>query len=202
MKRARRSRTLAVLVLAVVAHGVLFALLAIKTAGFVFRPQPAPERLAIDVTLASPVVFPPLRARKPAQAKPTPAPPASQPAAQAPTVAQTELPNLAKPVFRVWPRALPGGVNWGGFDVGCDDPAAHHLTAAQREHCRTRWGEPSQQIAEIAPLIGKEKQAEFERRIWCRDKYELAGVPIGAAEDFRQTLGHIPSMKECPLEDR
>ena len=51
----------------------------------------------------------------------------------------------------------------------------------------------------LAPLIAKGKQEDFERRIWCRDKYELAGVPN---DNSRMHLGYIPSFKACPMGDR
>jgi hypothetical protein len=149
-------------------------------------------------------VFAPPPARKPPrqrepQAPPTfPAPPPA-PASAPPAV--IELPNLARPVFRVWPRPLPGGVNWGGLGDFCDDPV-RRLSPQARERCLKRWREPSQQIAEIAPLIAKEGQIEFDRRIHCRDKYDNAPIPIGAAETARETLGYIPGFKECPPADR
>jgi hypothetical protein len=102
-------------------------------------------------------------------------------------------------VFRVWPRPLPGGTDWGG--TGCDDPV-RHLSPEQREHCLKRWGSPNQQIAEIPAMIAKEGRIEFDRRAHCRDKYDNAPVPIGAAETARETLGHNPNFAECPLADR
>ena len=189
-------------VLAVAAHAVLLALLGLERPGLWLRPRPTLDRLAIDITLAPPLVFPPPPARKPSSRKPAPAAPSSQLPTPAAVIAESELPNLAKPVFRVWPRTLPGGVDWGGLDVGCDDPAAHHLSPEAKARCRQRWSKPSQQIAEIGPLIARDKQADFERRTWCRDKYELAGVPIGTADTFQQSLGYVPNFKDCPIGDR
>lgn len=205
MKRARRSATLAVLALAVAGHAVLLAMLALESPDLRFRITPS-DRQAVWVTLAPPLPqpvkpSPPNRRPPPQPSAPSlpsvlpPAPPA------APARATIELPNLARPVFRAWPRPLPGGVNWGAAEDGCDDPG-HHLTPEQRERCLHRWGEPSQQIAEIAPLISPEGKAEFDRRIRCRDKIDKAPVPVGA-EAEPETLAHfLPSLRECPLADR
>jgi hypothetical protein len=199
MKRAKRSTTLAVFVLAIMAHGLLVAMLTLERPELVFR-RPTGEPPAIAVTLTPPPVVQPrprrLR-RKPEHAAAV-APSAPQPPAP---VAAGDLPNLARPVFRVWPRALPGGVNWGSAVDSCDNPV-RPLTPEERERCRKRWGSQEQQIAEIPPLIDKEGRIEFDRRIHCRDKYENAPVPIGAAETARETLGSSPSFRECPPADR
>ena len=92
-----------------------------------------------------------------------------------------------------------------GLGTGCDDPDGIHFTAEQKEKCRTRWAGTSRVGLALAPLIDKGKLSDFERRIWCRDKYELAGVPNGSeysnAGDITG-LGYVPSFKECPAADR
>jgi hypothetical protein len=95
---------------------------------------------------------------------------------------------------------LPGGVNWGGLGLGCDDPN-RRLSPEEKERCLKRW-KPGQQVAELAPLIAKEGKIEFDRRIHCRNKYDNASIPIGAAETMQALLGYNPSFKECPPADR
>lgn len=217
MKRAKPARILAVLVLALAAHGVLLALLAIELPGFAYRPQLGPDRAALIVSLTPlPLPLPnaPPKTSAPAgpkPAKPKPPKPAARAqaspelaanAAPSPPAVAADLPNLARPVFRVWPRPLPGGVDWGGADLGCDDPGLRHMSAQAREDCLKRWGKQDQAKLELPPLIAPDKQAAFDRRIRCRDKYELAGVPVGTAENFKLTLGYNPSLKDCPVGDR
>jgi hypothetical protein len=205
MKRTRRATTLTVFVLAIAGHALLIAMLALERpqVGFRIGPGLPPVR----VSLMPPT--PPAAASKPPSRRPPPPPSVPTlpipvpPAPVAPQAsAPVELPNLARPVFRVWPRPLPGGTDWGG--TGCDDPV-RHLSPEQREHCLKRWGSPNQQIAEIPAMIARDKQAAFDRRIWCRDKYNDAPVPIGT--DASQNtmfpgLGYNPSLKDCPPGDR
>jgi hypothetical protein len=204
MKRAKRSTTVAVFVLAVVGHGLLIALLTLERPQFRFLPPALPERRTVEVTLTPlprvPLPKPPPNRprispeRAPPAAPPAPAPPISVPAAP------RELPNLARPVFRVWPRPLPGGVDWGG--TGCDDRNGRHLTDEQKEKCLKRWGSPSQVVAELPPMIAKQVKGEFDRRLHCQKAYDDAPVPIGAQPTAKATMGYIPSFKECPPGDR
>jgi hypothetical protein len=206
--RSRRSRTLTVFVLAVAAHVALLALLALEQPELVFRPGPAVDRQAVVISLAPPPLFAPPPARKrPRRHEPQPPPtlPSEPPApAAAAPPAPIELPDLARPVFRVWPRPLPGGVNWGGLGDFCDDPA-HRLSPEARERCLKRWAKPTQQIAEIPPMIAREGKIEFDRRIHCREVYENAPLPVGTQmsdNGMFAGLGRAPSFKECPPADR
>jgi hypothetical protein len=225
MRRTARSRMLTALAV-VAAHVLMVALLALEVPTLITGAAgPAPQ--GVTVTLAPP--FSPQTRAPPSQPKPprveadTPSPLAApQVRPSTPAEARTaaaegvELPNLARPVFRTWPRPLPGGVDWGsatGF--GCDDPDAYHLSAKAREKCLERWGREPRR--EIAALIGKEKRGAFERRMRCRDEYELAPVPSGTTPSGKTApigspmfnppaslagLGSNPSLKDCPLSDR
>jgi hypothetical protein len=127
---ARRSRRRMLVALAVVAavHGLVLAQLALFQPGLRFRPGSDPDRQAVLVTLAP----------FPAAAPPPPLPPRTGPPAVdepvLPIVDAVPVPariaeagpedptNLARPVFRVWPRPLPPGVDWGGGPkIGCAD---------------------------------------------------------------------------------
>jgi hypothetical protein len=193
---------LAVLALCVLAHGLVLALLAIEIPVIRTGPEAPPERFAVPIFLQPlPFISPPKPKppkRKPKEEEPAPAPAPIPPPPAPPLLAQGELPNLARPVFKVWPRPLPGGTDWTrGNWFGCDDPAAHHLSAEAREKCKQRWRPPSEAGTEIAALIPKDKQAAFDRTAHCSKVYDQAGVPIGTAETARETMGYIPSLREC-----
>jgi hypothetical protein len=223
MRGPRRLRTLILLAAVGGAHLLVLALMSLETPSLWMRTA-SPWLQAVTVTLAPPVqtqrLRPPPKPQKEREREPRAAAAMASPAPPAPIAAipESELPNLAKPVFRVWPRPLPGGTNWGASSwFGCDDPDAYHLDAKARERCKQRWEKTPTLKAELAPLIAAEKTAAYERRIRCRDKYELAAVPSGTASSRRDPpigspmlnppasmrgLGYVPSLAECPPADR
>ena len=216
MQRAKRFRLLVVLAICGAAHGVLLLLLAVKTPtlsakSFTDRPE---ATITLLQNLASPRAEK-VRERKATRTEPSPqqAPPATGGAAPA----SAALTDLVEPVYL--PGRRPGSkerLKGLTLATGCDDPGGAHLTEEQREKCRNRWGGTTKAGLVLPPLIDKGKQADFERRIWCRDKYALAGVPVGTSSSSTRPigsapedgpgkitgLGYIPSFKECPAADR
>lgn len=221
MRRAKRSPIPAAL-LVLAGHAVMLALLALDAPDLVLAPTGAtPE--GVIVRLAPPMPLPPAARLKPRKVDPDrPSPievPPPAPVLPAPEPApESEAPNLARPVFRTWPRPLPGGVDWTGATAfGCDDPDAYHLSKEAREKCLRRWARPAEPRREIAAAISRDKREAFERRIRCRDAYELAPVPSGTASSERARplgspnfnppasltgLGSPPSLKDCPPGER
>ncbi len=220
MKRAKRPPIpTALLVLA--GHVVVLALLALEVPGLMTPPmRTTPE--GVVIRLAPPLPVPPSaqpRPRKFDASVPSPIqiPPPAPPTPQPPQ-AEAEAPNLAKPVFRTWPRPLPGGTDWtSALAFGCDDPDAYHLSKEAREKCLKRWAKPANPPQQIAALMPREKREAFARRARCRDAYELAPVPSGTASSEREKpigspmlnppaemtgLGHPPSVRDCPPGER
>ena len=127
MARCSRCRTIAALAAVAAGHGLLAAWLALFQPTLKFHARPDLDRQAVLVTLARlPAAALTPRPRRPVRPPRVEAPilPAAAPAPGPTTLAEAlpeDLPNLARPVFRVWPRPLPPGVDWSGPKLGCAD---------------------------------------------------------------------------------
>lgn len=126
MAARRRWGTIVALAAAAAAHGLIVAWLAVLSPGLSFRAAPDPDRGVVLLSLQPLGEATAAKTLRPAPPAPAPRP---KPRAPSPPVAAAggapgaELANLARPVFRVWPRPLPSGVNWGAAEPA-DCPAA------------------------------------------------------------------------------
>jgi hypothetical protein len=188
--------------------------------------QPPPEGRPIEVELIPPPVPQPRPepARKPQQVARPNALPALRPhlTPQAPAEASVPvLPATPAPAPAAPPDSGPKGLLPGlSGKLGCDDPLTFHLTPEQRQVCANNLARLGREARPLELNIPDQKKAAYDRYVHCGKVYRNAGVPpSGSNEDGPITgggvhsnqnptfgtgagMGHVPSLKECPVGDR
>ncbi len=165
---------------------------------------PPDRQRAIEVTLA-----PSLARRRPVSKRLRPRPELrSAPQAIVPPLPSpaNPAPESAAPLASGAERPGAPSIPFAGLrrSIGCADPEAYHLSAAERDECRRRLGAGARNVAALPLMIGPEKRAAFDRSLHCRRIYHDAPMPIGTAASNTGIagLGYVPSLRECPAGDR
>ncbi len=187
MGRSRLRRTAAILVACIVVHVALLSILAIEATGS--RSEP-PDQPAIQVTLEKPPTPPPAKPppkpRKPPPAHATATTPQPSPA---PVVHQTPaIPPNAPVVDSGAASAMGDLVRALRGSVGCDNPEAASLTAAEKEACRRRLHAG---LENAKPLLGltAEKRARFDHASACQEAWRIYRASPAAP---------MPRLRDCP----
>ena len=100
------------------------------------------------------------------------------------------------------------GFGQGGglrMTLGCLNPDAYHLSAADRAACMARLASEAASARDLGPNISASKMAEYDRHVACHNAYAAQPTP-GLNEASNGTsikgLGNVPSLRNCGPGDR